>query len=62
DTTAEAPQAAEPFFEAQVRLAADSLASLNLRPRQRVVVRFRMQPKPVLVQTWRWLRQLMQKI
>ncbi len=65
-----APEAAESFFEIQVRLPEDALTlrapgeqadAPRLHPRQRVEVRFDLSPKPVLTQGWRWLRQLVQR-
>ncbi len=57
----EGTEAAEPFFEVQIAPEAKVVAEQMLRPGQRVVVRFSMPPRPLAVQWWRKLRQVMQE-
>ena len=52
-------KATERFFE--IHIAPAKAAGVRLLPGQRVVVRFEMPAKPLLVQWWRSLRQLLQR-
>ncbi len=52
-------RAAERFFEIEVELAAGG--PVRLLPGQRVVVRFELSEKPLALQAWRWLLQLVQR-
>jgi putative peptide zinc metalloprotease protein len=54
-------QAAEPIFEVHIEPADGAMEQQMLRPGQRVVVRFTMPPRPLAVQWWRMLRQVMQE-
>jgi len=57
DRSAQDPtMASERFFEARVRPEAGS----GLMPGQRVIVRFRLDDRPLAAQWWRWLRQTVQ--
>lgn len=52
-------KSAEPFFE--IRIQPDDPAAKDLRIGQRVIVRITMQPKPLLLQWYRILQQLIQQ-
>ncbi|MCA9310668.1 MAG: hypothetical protein KDA21_05635 [Phycisphaerales bacterium] len=51
-------QAMEQFFEARLELSGDTRI---LRPGQRMIVRFRLQDRPLLMQGARWARQVFQE-
>ena len=50
---------AERFFEIQI--APDPNSSVRLLSGQRVVVRFKLHPKPLIAQWWRSVRQVFQR-
>jgi ferredoxin-NADP reductase len=52
-------RAAERFFEIEVEPAAGG--PVRFLPGQRVVVRFELSEKPLALQAWRWLLQLIQR-
>jgi len=52
-------QAAERFFE--IHVSPDPAGPWRLFVGQRVVIRFETQPKPLLLQGWRWVLQLLQR-
>ena len=52
-------KAADPFFE--IRVIPDEKSTAALLSGQRVIVRFSMAPKPLMVQWWRSLLQLLQR-
>lgn len=51
----------EPFFEVLIDIDEDSAEKLKLLSGQRVVVRFEMASKPLAIQWWRAIRQLVQR-
>jgi len=53
-------QTTEPYFEVRIKPHVDEAATA-LQIGQRVVVRFTLPPKPLAVQWWRSLRQLLQQ-
>ena len=54
-------KAARPFFEIVIAPAADARERLKLLPDQRVMVRLEMPPKPLAMQVWRKVQQVLSR-
>ena len=56
-----ATRTAEPVFEVRIRPESCNVKDFRLMSGQRLIVRFEMPPRPLLVQWWRQLLQVIQQ-